>query len=167
MRVATIALMTTMAFAIAACDQKPDKNKEVTIDTGSGKVTMTGNSNEGKMTIRGNDGKSVVEFNTDNAKLPSFIPAYPGAKIATTMTGTDGNGSGGMVAFTTSDSPQTVLAFYKQRVLGGGMKEAVTVNSGNTTMWSANDEASKRGVQVTATKADDGKTTAQVVWSGK
>ena len=71
------------------------------------------------------------------------------------------------MVFTTSDSPQTVVAFYKQKVLGGGMKEAVTVNSGNTTMWSANDEASRRGVQVTATRADDGKTSAQVIWSGK
>jgi hypothetical protein len=164
MRSLTLALAAALALTVAGCGQKSEK-KEVTVDTGNGKVTVNSNGNQGQMSITSNDGKSTIEFNTANAKLPAFVPTYPGATVTNTITGTDGNGSGGTVVFTTADSPQTVIGFYKQRL--GGMKEAMAVTTGDAMMWSANDEANKRGVQITASKAGDGKTQAQVIWQGK
>lgn len=157
MRHLPVAVLAVAALILASCD-KPKDEKQVTVNTGNGTVTMSGNNDQ--MTIKSNDGKAVLEVNTANAKLPSFVPAYPGAAVSTTMI----TAGAGTVVFTTDDGPQKVVDYYKSKVLSGDMKEAMTATSGETTMWTAQNEGQKKTVSVSATKTE-GHTQVQVTWT--
>ena len=84
------------------------------------------------MTITGANGEKV-EFGTgSSAKMPSDIPLYPGAKVTASFSGQGKDGSGGMVAFTTTASPDDVIAFYKQKAEAIGMAQTMNMDMGGT-----------------------------------
>ena len=109
---------------------------------------------QGKFKIKGhgeNGEVGEVEFGGD-AKVPSWVPMYPGAKAQANITakGTDGNGAGegGVVTLTTSDSPAQVFEFYQNKCKDAGMKLNVTQVSDSGGMIVAVDDANERTVQV-------------------
>ena len=105
-----------------------------------------------------------------NAKLPDWVPAYPGATPVGTFSMQGGDGAGGTFSFTTKDSPDTVLTFYKNALTGAGFKITANINgmangaSGN--MITAEDEATKRTFVVTV-GTQGGNTTANVIYGNK
>lgn len=86
--------------------------KEVTMDLRDverGKISFDVDG-EGKMTIGG------------DAKLPSWAPSYPNAKLEGTFSGQNAEGEGGMVHFITKDSASDVLSFYERELKKDGFK---------------------------------------------
>ena len=163
MRLITIVAAIAAAALVAGCDQHPDKT--VKIKGKDGSVTVSGNGEH--MTVKSDDGKTTVEFNSNglgNQKLPDFAPVYPGAKVQGSVTAqTEG---GGTFAFESSDAPEKVIAFYKNKAMSAGLVEklAMTANGGITYMASAGDD--KKTLQVIAVKSDAG-SHVQVFWAAK
>ena len=132
-------------------------------DVKKGRIVFKGNGQQATIQAHGEGQNGTLEINGPDgsvkfgsgaaAKIPAWVPAYPGVSPQSTFSMQGGDGSGGSFQFTTKDSPKSVLAFYEQ-----GLKQAgfgITANfTGNTDtssggMISAEDAATKRTVVVT------------------
>jgi hypothetical protein len=105
-----------------------------------------------------------------NAKIPDWIPAYPGANAEANFSMQGSDGSGGTFAYSTKDSADAVMAFYNRALTGAGFKitSNVTGNSGSSSgsMMSAEDEGTKRTVVVTVGTESDS-TKVSVIYGTK
>lgn len=86
------------------------------------------------------------------AKLPSWVPAYPGASLQAGITGSgndgDSAGEGGMVTFTTADAPSKVMSFYQDKCKELGMKVELTTATSDGGMMTAVDDDGQRTIHV-------------------
>ncbi|MGA9626224.1 MAG: hypothetical protein WBQ65_17255, partial [Bryobacteraceae bacterium] len=152
-------------------------------DEGAGKITVrdkkTGkvvtmtfdDAKNGKFSFsaQGDDGKTAsMEFGAGADKLPSWIPAYPGAKVEGTfaVNGDNGQGTGGSFGFSTSDAPAKVMSFYQDKCkeLGINIKMTTTTDKGGMIM--AADEGESRTLQVIV-GSESGATKVQVIYGLK
>ena len=152
-------------------------------DEGAGKITVrdkkTGkvvtmtfdDAKNGKFSFsaQGDDGKTAsLEFGAGADKLPSWIPAYPGAKVEGTfaINGDGGQGNGGSFGFSTSDAPAKVMSFYQDKCkeLGINIKMTTTTDKGGMIM--AADEGEARTLQVIV-GSESGATKVQVIYGLK
>ena len=106
-----------------------------------------------KFSARGDNGEvASVEIGGGDAKLPSWVPAYPGAKAQGNMTArgtsSDGSGEGGVVTFVTPDSPSKVTAYYEGKCKDLGADVKVTQSSDMGGMLVCADEAGERSLNV-------------------
>lgn len=119
----------------------------------------------------GEDGKTAsVEIGSGAGRLPAWVPAYPGAEAKGTFSvkGDDGNGTGegGSFAFSTTDSPGRVKAFYEDKCKEAGMKVNVTINSEQGSMILASDEGERHTLHVTVA-GGTGETGVNVIYGAK
>jgi hypothetical protein len=142
-------------------------------DKKTGKVvTMTfDDAKNGKFSFsaQGDDGKTAsLEIGAGADKLPSWIPAYPGAKVEGTfaINGDSGQGTGGSFGFSTSDAPARVMSFYQDKCkeLGINIKMTTTTDKGG--MIVAADEGDSRTLQVIV-GSESGATKVQVIYGLK
>jgi len=160
MRAFATVLMIGAAVALSACG----KNNTKTYSTGNGSVTVS-NSND-HMTITGSNGEKV-EFGTGtNAKLPSFLPLYPGATVQSSFTGNGKDGSGGVVTFQAHASPAEIIGFYKGKATAAGMAQTMTADMGGTSTYVAANDKTKQTMSVSATANADG-SSVQLTWGTK
>ena len=132
-------------------------------------ISAQGEGQNGSLEIKGPDG--TMKFGAGaNAKIPDWLPAYPGATATANFSMQGGDGSGGTVTYTTKDSADAVLAFYSHALVGAGFKITANVsgNSGNSSgsMISAEDEATKRTAVVTV-GTENGATGVNVIYGTK
>jgi hypothetical protein len=104
---------------------------------------------------RGDDGKDAsVQFGGSIGKLPSWVPAYPGADPKGTFSVKSGNGEGGNFTFTTSDDTDKVKAFYADKCKDLGMKTNLETTTSDGAMFVAADEnGDKRSLTVVIGKS--------------
>jgi len=119
----------------------------------------------------GDDGKTAsVEIGSGASKLPSWVPAYPGAAAKGTFAvkgdGGNGTGEGGSFAFTTPDAPAKVKSFYEEKCKEAGMHVKVTVHGDQGGMIVASDEADQRSLHITVA-GGDAETTVNVIYGSK
>lgn len=99
---------------------------------------------------------------------PAFAVLYPGARADGPATIAQGPvGPGGIVSFKTDASPETVVAFYRQRAEAEGLRPITAMNQGEARAYSAGDGADGRGklISVVATPVEDGTTSVQLSWT--
>jgi len=125
-----------------------------------------------KMRAIGRNGEVAnVEIGAGAGKVPSWVPTYPGAKAQGNFTanGDDGSGhgAGGLVSYESSDSPDRVFDFYKEKVNGLGMKVVNQISAGDTNMIMAQDSDEKRYLQVAINKSSSGGSTIGITFGEK
>jgi hypothetical protein len=181
-----IAAGTIVCLALTACDQNP-KSNDVVVKGKDGSVTISANgqnftmkanddkngnftmsAGDGHFTMKASDGKQNVEINaTGNSaevKIPNFA-SYPGAKVRSTTVNAGADGTAASVIFETSDSPAAVIDYYKQKAADAGLTQALDMNMGTTTTFTANADGGKKTLQVIAASSGSG-ARVQVNWSG-
>lgn len=98
---------------------------------------------------------------------PAFAAVYPGAQIDSPATLASGpTGPGGLVTFTTEATPETVIAFYRQRAEAAGLSPVMAMNQGEARAYGA--AARKENgatLQVVAAPGEGGLTSVQLTWS--
>lgn len=154
--------MIGAAVSLVGCGKSDTK----VYSDGKGGSVAVSNGGDGHMTITGANGEKVEIGTGSNAKMPDDIPLYPGAKVTASFTGQGKDGSGGMVSFTTTDTPDAVVAFYKQKAEAAGMAQTMNMDMNGTKSYVAANDKDKRSLTITATKGSDG-TTGQVTWGIK
>jgi hypothetical protein len=132
-------------------------------------IQAQGEGQNGSLEIKGPDG--TMKFGAGaNAKIPDWIPAYPGAVAKANFSMQGGDSSGGTFSYTTNDSGDAVLAFYDRTLKAAGFKitSNVTGNAGNAsgTMISAEDEGTKRTLIVTL-GTENASTSVNVIYGTK
>jgi len=104
-----------VALSLAACG-KPDAG-----DPAAGKVS------DGAASVA--TGPAAVA--TAAVELPDFAPVYPGSEMKSTATGIgDAKTNGGMAVFVTPDSPDQVLAFYREKARTAGLEVQLDADMG-------------------------------------
>jgi hypothetical protein len=162
MRNLVVIAMIVTAAGLAGCGKSETKVYS------NGKDSMSVSQSGDHMTVTGSNGEKV-EFGggaSATAKLPSYLPLYPGAKVTTSFTGSGKDGSGGMVAFQVAAGTADVVNFYKQKTTAAGMAQTMSAEMGETTTYVAANDKTKQTVSVSATKGGDG-TTVQLTWGEK
>ena len=87
----------------------------VTTDEGDFSVDASQQA-DGGVTFKGPEGEARFGASADLSDVPDWVPAYPGATdIQSAMHSTTGDGMMGAVISKTSDEPQKVLDFYKEK----------------------------------------------------
>jgi hypothetical protein len=103
-------------------------------------------------------------------KLPSWVPAYPGAKAQGNVTakGEDANGmgEGGVVTFSTTDPASKVTAFYEAKLKEMGMTIDVSALTGSGGMITGEDTGGKRTLHIMVGEGG-GNTTFTVTYGRK
>ncbi|AQR72354.1 hypothetical protein BXU08_00545 [Sphingomonas sp. LM7] len=153
-------------LVLAGCGKKEQHYK--TADGGDLKLETTGSGEASVVTTTAADGsQSRIETGgTWPAALATLAPAYPGGKIATTMSGNQQDTQSAMAAFDTADAPAKVIEFYKARATAAGLTGTMNMESGEGSMFVASDEKTGRTLSV-QTSVEDGKTSAVVSASTK
>jgi hypothetical protein len=137
---------------------------------GSTVTSVTGGTNH--MTITGSNGEKVEIGTGASAKLPDYIPMYPGGTVTSSFTGSGKDGGGGVVVFHAKGAdPAAVVAFYKDKAKAAGMADKVSMDMGGTLTYVASNEdtdagkvkGGKKTLSVSATKKDDG-ADVQLTW---
>ncbi len=149
------------------------------VDEGSGTITLR-NKKDGHvvtmtfddvqhgrfhMNMRGDNGASL-DIGGDASKIPSWIPAYPGARPLVGFSGSSDQGEGGTFTFKTSDTPQDVMKFYQDKINGLGMKTNLVANTPDGGTIAATDEGGGRSLNVTVS-ASGGQTGVTVIYGRK
>ena len=139
--------------------------EEVTLsfdDVKQGRFRISGKGQNGEM--------GSVEIGGGAGKLPSWVPTYPGARAQGNVTASghsaDGMGEGGVVTFTTPDTPSKVMAFYESKCKDSGMSVAVSQVTDSGGMIEAQDEDETRKLHVTVTQGS-GETSMAVTYGRK
>ncbi|WP_404418384.1 hypothetical protein [Brevundimonas vesicularis] len=98
---------------------------------------------------------------------PAFAALYPGAKVDGQPLAGDGEaGPGALVTFTTTASPDDVVAFYRERAEKAGLRSVAGMNQGETRAYgAAADAADGPSLQVVAAPTETGETSVQLGWS--
>jgi len=125
-----------------------------------------------KMRAIGRNGEVAnMEIGAGAGKVPSWVPVYPGARAQGNLTATgddaSGRGSGGVVTYESSDSPDRVTEFYKDKVNSLGMKVVTEFAAAEGGMMTAHDDDEKRTLHVTVGKASGGGSTISVTFGEK
>jgi hypothetical protein len=149
-------------------DPKTGEKTKISIDDKKGDKTITIENKDGGGTI------SVAENGEAPKNLPSYIPLYPGAKYAGSFAAAasesekGGPVAGGLVSFTTNDTTEKVLGFYKDAFTRAGMKQEASGNMGSMSMLAFSKGTNEDdGVQVMASPAETaGVIQVQVIYSG-
>jgi archaellum component FlaG (FlaF/FlaG flagellin family) len=124
---------------------KNEKGEEVTFE-GSGKEGKEGfkvKTNKGTMTFGSADGEAP----------PSWVPAYPGAKVMMSSRGKTGEGFTGTYSFQTADSTEAVLGHYEKELKRARFDVERTA-MGAMGNLSAKGDGGKRTVNITAIPLD-------------
>lgn len=159
-------LMVGAALGLAGCGKKEEKT---VYSDGQTTVTQTGNvagGGDGHITVTGPNGEKAEYGTGASAKLPAYLPVYPGGTVTMSTSGSSASGSGGSTLIHTSAAPSDVIAFYKGKTAAHGMKDVATTEAGAMISYAAEDATQKESVSVIATKGADG-TDVQIIWGSK
>jgi hypothetical protein len=171
-----IAISLAILSLVVAC--KPSTPSYTVTDPKTGEKTKISVSEKGDnktVTVSSPEGKGTISVTTDGdvpKGLPAYVPPYPGAKytgsFVSDMQGTPKEGavSGGMMSFSTTDSADKVLAFYKAAFARAGLKDGASGDMGGMRMISfTKGDNEQEGAQVMANTAASGETQVQVMYS--
>jgi hypothetical protein len=172
---AEIVSMDEKAGIVVIRDKKDGKTVKMNFaDLKRGRITFEGDGDQvsidahgsgdtGSLEVKSKDG--VARFAAGAAmKLPSWLPAYAGAKDTGGMSATGRDGDSGTYGFKTSDSPSTVVRFYDEALKKAGFTTEPQVESAESAALSAESAGSSLNLGATA---DDGQTTVTITFNAK
>ena len=164
--ITTLVVLLALPLALAACGEKKTERTFTTADGSTMKVEQQDGEGAAKITATSANGTATLTTGGAGqwpAGLADFAPAYPGGEVGASFSGSSNDGAGGMVTFTTSDSPEKVVEFYKARAAAAGLSDVSTMDINGAKMFGAKDEKTGRSLSIQASVAD-GKTTAAVTF---
>lgn len=159
---ATAGLMAAMA--LAGCGQAPADEAALAGETAAGGTAPTAPA---AADARVDAADPAAPALPAAPGAPAFAVVYPGGSVAgpaTVARGPDG-APGGILSFTTEASPETVVAFYRQRAEAAGLSSVMAMDQGGARAYGA--VAQDRGdkLHVVATPVDNGPTSVQLDWT--
>jgi len=149
-------------YALAKMIAQANPNVEVVrTDDGAGTITLRDRRNGKEVTLTFDDarrggirflaedsGKSAsVQFGGD-AKVPGWVPTYPGGHVEPVVAASgesdQGREEGGNFTVNTGDDPAKVMAFYEAQAREAGMRVEVKEHRGERNTIVAKDDEGRR-----------------------
>ncbi len=132
-------------------------------EDGKDAVTLDAHGDGQTGSLQMKSGSESLNIGANQATLPSWIPAYPNAKAQSNFSMNGKNGTAASFQFQTQDAAKDVLAFYQNGLKQNGFKIALTTISDSGGLLTAQDDANKRTVLVTAGPGAQGTTVSLTV----
>ncbi len=172
--VAAAKIAVTMNPELELVEMDEDKGILTIKEKKTGKV-ITMNAEDiknGKISFEDEATGEKVSVGVDaEAKLPAWVPSYPGSKPEGAISATGGENEGGMVHFKTSDPAPKILAFYTDELKKAGYKITATMQGvagdGTGGMVAGENAATKKSVMVTLSATSEGTDVAVTYGSKK
>ena len=146
------------------------KGKFVFSEDGKAPVTITahGDGSSGTIEVKDSDGSIVKIGGGGPAKVPAWVPDYPGSEPQGAFSAQSGDGSSGSFVFKTKDPIDKVVKFYEEGFKQMGMKTTSTLTNadGKTGGGILSAEVDKKSV-VVLLGSDDGQTGVNVTFTAK
>jgi hypothetical protein len=98
----------------------------------------------GRLSMKSSNGRATFTMNGGSAKLPAWVPEYPGSDPQSTFSAEGQGGQSGTFTFKTRDSSEKVTRFYQDHLQSAGLHVKVTVPR----VLVAQDDANKHNVTV-------------------
>jgi hypothetical protein len=138
-----------------------EKGEEVTFEG-------QGSGDRGSLKVTSKEGEMTFGAGAD-AKVPSWVPQYPGATSSGAYSSQTKEGAGGTVGFETEDSAQEVIEFYRGKLQGDGFEvEVTTMEKGDTIAGGTlSGKAGSRTVVVLVSSDDNNKTQIGLTFEDK
>jgi hypothetical protein len=130
------------------------------IFSGDGKDVVMQAGEDG-LHVKSSDG-STVDIGRSNAKLPDWIPTYPGTTVQGSFSTSGRDESAASVGFTTKDGNEKVLKFYEDGLKNSGLH--VSRTSGGVITARSEDGTRQVTVHVSG---DEGESTVGITYSTK
>jgi hypothetical protein len=152
------------AGTVTIRDKRTGKETTMTFDQArNGKFSITADDDHGSTATMQFGGAATTN------DLPSWVPKYPGSEGTSTFalkgSGADGS-DGGSFTFTTPDSSDKVMQFYRDKIQDLGLKVKMSSTSGDTSMIVATEDGDKRSLTVII-GSHPGSTSASVTYGSK
>jgi hypothetical protein len=132
------------AGTVTIRDKRTGKETTMTFDQArNGKFSISADDDHG--------GTATMQFGGSATNLPSWVPKYPGSESTSTFAvkGSGGDlADGGSFTFTTPDSSDQVLKFYRDKDQELGLKANMTTATPGGGMIMATEEGGKRSLTV-------------------
>lgn len=156
--------LVALAFGNMGCrkirQKMEEKAAEEAIKAGTGGQVSIDDENKGGVTFKDNKGNAVtIGENKVPADWPSSVPLYPKGKVVGAVSSKDNGKAGHMVTMETTDSADTVFAFFKSKL--SGYDQQSEMNSPQMRMLVVEDKKSKLAITVVIS-ASGSSTTVQV-----
>lgn len=158
-------ILGVAALALASCGSKSERTITTT-DGSTVKVEQEDGKGGAKITSTTSEGTATMTTGGAGqwpAGLADYAPAYPGGAVGASFMGSSNDGAGGMVTFTTADSPGKVVDFYKARAAAAGLSDVSNMDINGAKMFGAKDGKTGRTLSIQASVAD-GKTNVAVTF---
>lgn len=151
------------AGTVTIRDKRTGKETTMTFDQArNGKFSITADDDRG--------GTATLQFGGAAANnLPSWVPKYPGSEGTSTFavkgSGDDG-ADGGSFTFTTPDSGEKVLQFYRDKAQDLGLKVKMSTTTGDSGMAIATEDGDRRSLTAIVS-GHSGETSVSVTYGSK
>ncbi len=153
-------------LALAACGSEKAERTITTSDVSTLSVKRGDSASEAKITATNAEGTATMTTGGAGqwpAAAADYVPPYPGGAVTASFAGSSKGASGGMVTFTTTDSPEKVVDFYKAQAANAGLGDVSNIDINGAKIFAAKDKATGRSVSIQAT-VSEGKTSAAVTF---
>lgn len=166
MRPVLIAAFTVAAGVLTACGQGDADSggngrvvaPGVEVRGPEGDQTITVNSErEGEMVIRTGEGAAAAV-----PEGPAYVRPYPGSQVTQSITAPDG---ARMVVFSSTDNPDTIIAYYRQQAEQAGLVSGAAMTMGETRMYGA--DANDGGSLAVMVAPSDGQSQVTLTWTAQ
>ncbi len=156
-----LAIAGAAALLLAGCGSEQSGSVEgddgtvahYTIDESSGEVSATIDTVDGTATMR--SGADVP------VELPRGFSVYPGAEVLTNTVFKQADANGALLTMETEDSPEEMVAFYREQAEDAGVEIAMNIST-ETMQMIGGDTQDGATFSFTATRKGD-KTTGQLM----
>ena len=158
---------------VVTLDMADVKAGKISFSSSKGTTSLNMDQQNGQMQVQTTDATGKAESSTttfgSGAKVPEWVPAYPGATTQGVYSAEDASQAGGTFGLETADSVDQVFTNLKGQMEGGGYKVTETRFNGPQGMGGMIVGESKDGKRnVTFTMSSDaGKTKVAGVYSEK
>lgn len=155
--------------ALAACG-KPASTK-VTVSSETGQTQVQTGAAGAQVTVTDDAGQTTtIKAGAPAAAVaaigaPAFAPAYPGAAVLSRIDTGQGGGAT-ILKFTTKDTPDQVVTFYRDAAKKAGLPVSADSDMGASKMFAAEKEDGSEGVQITVASAG-GQTLVELTYHAK
>lgn len=126
-------IIAGFALALASCGSE-QSGSFTTEDGTEGTYTVEGEDGDATIRIAGeNGGEVAIDAGDDvSADLPEGFSVYPGARVVSSATMQQTDGSGALVIMESKASPEELIEFYRKQAEGAGITISTEITaSGN------------------------------------
>jgi hypothetical protein len=147
-----VALIAASGLMLGACGKKSDKERQGQTTVKIGDMEVSGTTQQAGETV------------PLPPNMPSYAAIYPGGEVKAVVTMGGQPVTGTMISYTTSASPEELIAFYKKNAEAASLQNVNEIRMSTAWHFSAQKPDNEHAITVTISQ-ENGKQSVQQVYN--